>query len=61
MAQICLVYGFSTRVGPIHNEQLPRYHICLPVEDLGVHQTCMVNQNSLQNLHVNVAALEYSK
>ena len=48
-------------VGPIHKEQLPLQHVCLPVEDVGVHQTSMVNQNPLEALHVNVTALQDSK
>ena len=51
----------SIPVSPIHNDQLPLQHICLSIEDVGVHQTCMVNQNSLQAGHVNITALEDSK
>ena len=48
-------------LGPINKEQFPLQHLCLPVENVGVHQTSMVNQNPLEALNVNVMALEYSK
>ena len=48
-------------VGPINKEQLPLQHVCLPVENVGVHQTSMFDQNPLEALHVNLTTLKYSE
>ena len=45
-------------MGPINKEQLPLQHVCLPFENVGVHQTCLVNQNPLEAHNVDVTALE---